>query len=141
MTGKGRGWHGEPGRHAAAARRYLSGVIESRRTKTKHTKHQKHTWNLAHMKMDRLLERVTEGEASTADYERGIEDVLALLEDNIGPEVLQLRTFGPKRTIEEELKLAREAYENSFSRRTPVDKFVALETARERLHGILWALP
>ncbi len=139
MTGKGRGWHGEPGRHAAAAvlarrRRYLSGVTES-----KHSKHQKPAWNLAHTKMNWLLERTTEGEASNKDYERIVEDVLVLLENSVGPEVLQLQTFGPKTTIGEELKLARKAYESSG--RMAHSRFIALETAREHLHGILWALP
>ena len=128
MTRKGRGWHGESARHAAAARG-IPTVLERIRPK-----------------MDVLVDTtswissygfVGVNESLLALYERNVEDMLVIFETNLKPEDLSIQTTGS--TVGEELRRTRESYEASFSR-TGTSRFLALEAARERLHSIAHAL-
>lgn len=100
--------------------------------------------------MNDLLHRIATSPLSPADmvahYERDVEDILVILEDSTNQAVRQLNTRAGRSTIGEELKLARESYEDSFTYRLrfgrPANRrFIALEAARERLHSIILSLP
>ena len=119
----GRGWHGESARHSLAARGIPS-VLERTRPK-----------------MDTLIDASRESwQASSRTlslYERNVEDMLVILETNLGPEDLQIKTTGGD--VEADLARAREMYERSFYM-SEQDRFVDLETAREYIHSALHAL-
>ncbi len=129
MIRKGRGWHGESGRHANAAR----GIT----TKAIHRKAHEDVLTVADYIADALdwHPDVTVHPSILPRFERGIEDILVLLERNLGPKDLSLKTATGE-TVKEELERAREGYELSFTYPGPVDRFAALEEARERLHAI-----
>lgn len=136
---RGQGWHGEPSRHADAAR-----GIETKQRQQPITA-LKQDWDYVSAKMDRLMRYAATSpwtsETLVARYERDIEDILTNLENNMSPSILQIKTRYARSTIGEELELSREAYEASFTYNTLNRRFIALEAARERLHSIISRLP
>ncbi len=139
--GRGRGWHGEPMRHSLAARRGIQTEVSL------HAPPGTNVWDLpwftnVYGHMSRLLVFIY-NETWSADiasrYSREVEYILVSLERNLSPQMLSVTTR-TSRTVETELQLARDSYENSLEQMKPVNKVVLLEQSREYLHGIIGVL-
>ena len=140
---RGRGWHGESARHAAAARGIPTRTPEQPKVEMNSLLER------IRVKMDRLIDATYREENDRLSsrlltpwivtlYERNVEDMLVMLESNLKPEDLSIPTLGGN--IGGDLARAREWYEQSFNQTSTEEKFVKLEGSRQYIHAIGHAL-
>ncbi len=144
MTRKGRGWHGEPGRHADAARGILTGHVQRPGTKTERLRrYDDRVMERAEEKMERVIKRIvdrlpkTDGmvvlphtwQFSMHEQER----ITKMLEEII----FDLKRVELNKWMTDELWTAETDLEDAWAFTREHERNTNIEMARERLHGII----